>query len=64
MKAGKLAIQPWPSYRYTKNTLMDELCFSYKSHSSLNMYYETQVPSLTCISLHVVLTNFVNTNFA
>ena len=28
------------------------------------MYYETQVPSLTCISLHVVLANLVDTNFA
>ena len=26
MKAGKLAIRPWLSYQYTKNTLMDELC--------------------------------------
>ena len=27
------------------------------------MYYETEIPSLTRISLHVVLTNLVNTNF-
>ena len=38
--------------------------FSKDSHSSLNMYYETEIPSLTQISLHVVLTNLVNTNFA
>ena len=34
------------------------------SHSSLNTYYETKIPSQTRISLHVVLTNLVNTNFA
>ena len=28
------------------------------------MYYETEIPSLTLISLYVVLTNLVNTNFA
>ena len=28
------------------------------------MYYETEIPSLTRISLHGVLTNLVNTNFA
>ena len=33
-------------------------------HSSLNTYYETEIPSLTLISLHVILTNLVNTNFA
>ena len=39
--------------------------FSKSSHSSLNTYYETEIPSLTRISLHVVLlTNLVNTNFA
>ena len=27
-------------------------------------YYETEIPSLTRISLHVILTNMVNTNFA
>ena len=32
MKAGKLAIWPWLSCRYTKNTLMDEPCL----HSILN----------------------------
>ena len=31
---------------------------------TLNMYYETEIPSLTRIYLHVVLTNLVNTNFA
>ena len=29
-----------------------------------NTYYETEIPSLTRISLHVVLTNLVNMNFA
>ena len=29
-----------------------------------NTYYETETPSLTRISLHVVLTNLVNTNYA
>ena len=28
------------------------------------MYNETQIPALTPIFLHVVLTNLVNTNFA
>ena len=28
MKAGKLAIRPWLSCRYTENTLMDEPWFS------------------------------------
>ena len=28
------------------------------------MYNETEIPLLTRISLHVVLTNLVNTNFA
>ena len=27
-------------------------------------FYETQIPLLTHISLHIVLTNLVNTNFA
>ena len=30
---------------------------------SLNTYYETEIPSLIRIPLHVVLTNLVNTNF-
>ena len=34
------------------------------SHSSLNTYYETEIPSLTRISLNVVLSNLVNSNFA
>ena len=38
--------------------------FYKSSHSSLNSYYETEIPSLTRISLHVVLTNLVNTNFS
>ena len=38
--------------------------FSKSSHSSLNTYYETEIPSLTRISLYAVLTNLVNTNFA
>ena len=27
MKTGKLAIQPWLSCQYTKNSLIDEPCF-------------------------------------
>ena len=38
--------------------------FPKSSHSSHNMYYEIEIPSLTRISLQVVLTNLVNTNFA
>ena len=38
--------------------------FQKDSHSSLKTYYETEIPSLTRISLHVVLTNLVNMNFA
>ena len=35
------------------------------SHSSLSTYYETEIPpKLTCISLRLVLTALVNTNFA
>ena len=36
---------------------------SKSSHSSFN-YYETEIPSLTRNSLHVVLSNLVNMNFA
>ena len=38
--------------------------FFKSSHFSLNTYYETEIHTLTRISLHVVLTNLVNTNFA
>ena len=37
--------------------------FKKSSHSSLNTYYETEIPSLIRISFHFVLTNLVNTNF-
>ena len=33
-------------------------------HWSAGKHYETEIPSLTRIFLHVVLTNLVNTNFA
>ena len=35
MKAGKLAIQPWLSCRYAKNTFMDESCYKVKYSRSL-----------------------------
>ena len=56
---------------YTKSLVNTNLFYtnfkhalSKSSHSSLNTYYETEIPSLTRISLHVVLTNLVNMNFA
>ena len=35
-----------------------------KFHSSLNTYYETEIPSQTRVSIQGLLSNLVNTNFA
>ena len=59
-------------YKYTKslvNTNSFYTNFTNKHFQKvpipqLNTYYKKEIPSLTRISLHVVLTNLVNTNFA
>ena len=53
---------PWLTrFRFTRISLT---CIFKKFPFLTNTYYEAEIPSLTQIYLHVVLTNLVNTNFA
>ena len=59
MKAGKLAIRPWMSCQYTKNTLMDKPCHIWFDNSTLLKLHKLNHTN-NCIAWAGVLRHHVN----